>query len=275
MHTWWRHQVEIFSALLAICAGNSPVTGEFPTQRPVTRSFDVFFDLRPNKRLSKHWWGWWFETPSRSLWRHCNGTHCIILVPLSLVKPLQLFDDLFLVDKRVTPSLNELQWPEIKIGYQNSRSSNVLQGTWSISWWTIDISWWVCREWDGYRLHTHVPSMSQEPNGVQWKLGINVFQADFSSKIGIPTIKTRRLWDCLYNGDSYIGKTASLYWIDPLIILQWNLYEATRWSFIQVPQYNYGFPHERWPFMTGRDFRNIVAGKWVKTSDLTGLHLHH
>ena len=70
--TWWRHQMETFSVLLAICAGNSPVTGEFPAQRPVTRSFDVFFDLRPNKRLSKQWWGWWFETPSRPLWRHCN-----------------------------------------------------------------------------------------------------------------------------------------------------------------------------------------------------------
>ena len=51
--SWWRHQVETFSALLAICAGNSPVTGEFPAQRPVTRSFDVFFDLHPSKRLSK------------------------------------------------------------------------------------------------------------------------------------------------------------------------------------------------------------------------------
>ena len=40
-HTWWRHQMETFSALLAICAGNSPVPGEFPSQRPVTRSFDV------------------------------------------------------------------------------------------------------------------------------------------------------------------------------------------------------------------------------------------
>ena len=40
-------------ALLTICAGNTPVTGEFPAQRPVTRSFEVFFDLRPNKRLSK------------------------------------------------------------------------------------------------------------------------------------------------------------------------------------------------------------------------------
>ena len=40
--------------------------GEFPAQRPVTRSFDVFFDMRPNKRLSKQPWGWWFETPSWS-----------------------------------------------------------------------------------------------------------------------------------------------------------------------------------------------------------------
>ena len=70
---WWRHQMETFSALLAICAENSPVPGEFPAQRPVTRSFDVFFDLRRNKRLSKQSWGWWFETLSRPLWRHCNG----------------------------------------------------------------------------------------------------------------------------------------------------------------------------------------------------------
>ena len=71
--TLWRHQMETFSALLVICAGNSPVPGEFPTQRPVTRSFDVYFDLRPNKRLSKQSWGWWFETQSRPLWRHRNG----------------------------------------------------------------------------------------------------------------------------------------------------------------------------------------------------------
>ena len=61
---WWRHQMETFSVLLAICAGNSLVPGEFPAQRPVTRSFDVFFDLHPNKQLSKQWWGWWFEMPS-------------------------------------------------------------------------------------------------------------------------------------------------------------------------------------------------------------------
>ena len=69
---WLRHQMDTFSALLAICAGNSLVTGEFPEQRPVTKSFYVFFDLRLNKRLSKQWWGWWFETPPRPLWHHCN-----------------------------------------------------------------------------------------------------------------------------------------------------------------------------------------------------------
>ena len=75
--TWWRHQMETFSTLLAICAGNSPVPGEFPSQRPVTQSFDVFFDLRLNKRLSKQWWGWWFETLSHPLWCHRNECHRI------------------------------------------------------------------------------------------------------------------------------------------------------------------------------------------------------
>ena len=64
--------METFSVLLTICAGNSSVPGDFPTQRPVTRSFHVFFDLRPNKWLSKQSWGWWFETPSHPLWLHCN-----------------------------------------------------------------------------------------------------------------------------------------------------------------------------------------------------------
>ena len=64
--------METFSALLALCARNSPVTGIFPAQRPVTRSFGVFFDLRLDKRLSKQSWRGWFETPSCSLWHHCN-----------------------------------------------------------------------------------------------------------------------------------------------------------------------------------------------------------
>ena len=72
IETWWRHQMETFSALLAICAGNSSIPGEFPTQRPMTRICDVFFDLRLNKRLNKQSWDWWFERLSHPLWRQCN-----------------------------------------------------------------------------------------------------------------------------------------------------------------------------------------------------------
>ena len=62
---WWRHGMETFSALLVIWEGN-------PSQRPVTWSFDVFFDLRLNQRLGKQSRRPWFETPPRSLRRHCN-----------------------------------------------------------------------------------------------------------------------------------------------------------------------------------------------------------
>ena len=82
--SWWRHQMETFSALLALCVGNSPVTGEFPSQRPVTRSFGVFFDLRMNKQLSKQSRRRWFENHRANydttvmwmihicIWHHCS-----------------------------------------------------------------------------------------------------------------------------------------------------------------------------------------------------------
>ena len=77
----------IFRVTGLLCVGNSPLTSEFPTQRQVTRSFDVFFGLRLNKRFSKQSSGWWFETPSRPLWRLCNdggslgGLSCSIFRP--------------------------------------------------------------------------------------------------------------------------------------------------------------------------------------------------
>ena len=74
LESWWCHQMERFSSLLALYAGNSLVTGEFPSPRPVTWSSDVFFDLCLNKWLSKQSWGRRFEMPSHSLWRHCNVT---------------------------------------------------------------------------------------------------------------------------------------------------------------------------------------------------------
>ena len=65
----WRHFARYWPFVRGI---HHRVPGEFPAQRPVTRSFDVSFDLLLNKRLSKQSWGWWFETLSCPLWRHCN-----------------------------------------------------------------------------------------------------------------------------------------------------------------------------------------------------------
>ena len=69
--TWWSHQMETFSALLALCEGNPQVAGVFSSQRLMTWSFDVSFDVHLNKRLSKHSRRRWFDTSWHSLWRHC------------------------------------------------------------------------------------------------------------------------------------------------------------------------------------------------------------
>ena len=146
---WWRHQMETFSALLVICAGNSPVPGEFPTQRPVTRSFDVFFDLRLNKQLNKQSWGWWFETLSRSLWRHCNG--------LSAVVPCAKFcnDTLPYYGARLKhiPIEFELRWknrswnePQVRFIVESSFRAGVGVAALVVSWYiliyfNVIISW--------------------------------------------------------------------------------------------------------------------------------------
>ena len=63
MMTWSNGNI---SRVTGPLCGYSPVTGEFPAQRPMARGFDVLFDLRLNKRLSKQAKRRWFYTPSRS-----------------------------------------------------------------------------------------------------------------------------------------------------------------------------------------------------------------
>ena len=65
--------VNIFRVTGDLC-GEFTVHRWIPAQRSETRNFDVFLDLRLNKRLSKQSWGWWFETLWRPLWRQCNVT---------------------------------------------------------------------------------------------------------------------------------------------------------------------------------------------------------
>ena len=72
---WWRHQMETSSALLALCAGihRSPVNITHKGQWRRALMFSLIWPF--NKWFSKQSWGWWFETPSRSLWHHCNANH--------------------------------------------------------------------------------------------------------------------------------------------------------------------------------------------------------
>ena len=79
--SWWRLEMETFSELLALCEGNSPATGGFPSHRPVTWSCDVFFGLRLIKRLSNQSRRRWFEMPSCSLlWRYCDAEFGILII---------------------------------------------------------------------------------------------------------------------------------------------------------------------------------------------------
>ena len=104
--SWWRHQMEAFSTV------TGPLCGEFtwhrwiPWQRPVTRSFDVFFHLRLNRRLSKQSRRRWFETPSRLSWRHCN-VQC--------------------QDYAVTVMIHSVSWEEIRRSKPDKKPHNKIQ----------------------------------------------------------------------------------------------------------------------------------------------------
>ena len=89
----WYIGCKKFRNMMTSSSGNTfrvtgPLCGEL--QRPVTQSFDVFFDLRLHKRLSKQSWGWWFETPSCSLWRHRNDELCFRFYVYSITYTAQL-----------------------------------------------------------------------------------------------------------------------------------------------------------------------------------------
>ena len=139
--TWWRHQMETFSALLALYAGNSPVTGEFPSQRLVTRGFEAFSDLRLNKRLSKQSRRRWFETPSRPFWRHCNE---MSLHLATTTTKLQVFSEKVLGCSWFRS--NHLCWPfgVIHNGWRNLTKSRLESLRWCAqptpSWW-LQMSW--------------------------------------------------------------------------------------------------------------------------------------
>ena len=97
------------------------LTSGFPSQRPVTRSFDVFFYLCLNKRLSKQWWGWWFETLSRPLWRRRNGiVKFFHILPLMCQSRIYA-DPYFVISMPTEPSVGILLTTELDMISSNLR----------------------------------------------------------------------------------------------------------------------------------------------------------
>ena len=122
----------IFRVTGPLC-GEFTGPGEFPTQRPVTRSFDVFFDRRLNNRLSKQPWGWWLETLSYSLWRQSNDNKCITkwrspwpifclwLSKVSALSRINYTRDVILTFLWLLPlsAMNKKNWPRREIAFSS------------------------------------------------------------------------------------------------------------------------------------------------------------
>ena len=118
---WWRHQMETISALLTLCAGNSPVIGEIPAQRPVTRSFDVFFDLRLNKR-------WVNNRDDGDLRRHRAHYDVTVMHSRRLPWLWWWWRWLFVISVIIGWSCwpiraRKTRWPKIKFGTLNTQMS--------------------------------------------------------------------------------------------------------------------------------------------------------
>ena len=141
--TWWRHQMETFSVLLALCEGNPPVTGGFPSQKSVTQSFDVCFDLHTAEQTIER--RRWFEAPSRSLRRHCKDTktkstcstlmaniYKVLEIQSASMKQLELnFYKMIVNSVRSSTLPNEHGWSMRDMSMMKPGSPN---GDWPKSW---------------------------------------------------------------------------------------------------------------------------------------------
>ena len=121
-----------------------------PCKRPVTRSFDVFFDLRLNKRLSKQSWGWWFETPSRPLWRHCN---------VSIVLLAHMTDYFKILSQATSPGTDETG--HCSVAYNCQNSMHISTYNWKTNrLWTLKrihartVCWFIERSWWRHQMET-------------------------------------------------------------------------------------------------------------------------
>ena len=145
----------IFRVTGPLC-GEFTGPGEFPTQRPVTRSFDVYFDLCPDKRLGKQLWGWWFETLSHSLWRHrnvlvqTNFGNWIFIGHLSTSTDQNIIIYTILIHSVESPSMVDPQW---NIWYWGSKWN-----LHTVCWSAVGCEWGTTSVYFGITCVCFIPS---------------------------------------------------------------------------------------------------------------------
>ena len=142
---WRRHHMETFSTLLSLFEGNPPVTDGFPSQRPVMRSFAVFFGLRLKKTLSKQSRGRWCETLSCSLWRHCNGNslckpHTMRKIPGTICNVLKRFHRTLNVKDVVFVghTWNKITIPLVKL-WQSTCNQDIIKKVQRLRLWNMTV----------------------------------------------------------------------------------------------------------------------------------------
>ena len=145
--TWWRHQMETFSALLALCARNSPVPGEFPAQRPVMRSFVVFFDLRPKN-------GWINNGEAGDLRRYCTQFDVIVLSVVNSARSLFSESRSLRAQCRSRYQLEDVDFLEADVHFLASR--NILHSFSGIYSRPGQILWW--KQWPNAHHNISTPS---------------------------------------------------------------------------------------------------------------------
>ena len=132
-----------FSALLALCEGNPRVTGGFPSQRPVTRSFDIFFDLCLNKWLNNQSRHRWFDKPSRPLWRHYYVETSAKLVGRTF-NETEISQFLW----------NLYHWPRRTLSHCRFDNFRVGQG-WKVNQMATFWCWWICQYWKSNKIRSY------------------------------------------------------------------------------------------------------------------------
>ena len=224
--SWPRDWHDVIFRVLALCEGNPPVAGVFPSQRPVTRSIGVFFDVRLNKRLSKQSGSRWFETSWCSIWRHYDDSNLIYRHSRTLARVATvtcwLYPNKFYLNLSYLNLLRSTAKTQLRVTFQIKLPLTV------IHLFFMSIKHWSPVEYHvhiGHRYLLKIMKLCCDDNFLIWTQAAWVMGCWFNirccfTSTGILIWRNRTILrrSDIHNGIPYACKmVTSLYWIQCLI----------------------------------------------------------